>query len=305
VKEAWRPAYIGLGDREIARRARALRAIYDACELCPRACGVNRKKGAKGVCGAGTRAQIASFHPHFGEEAPLVGRGGSGTIFFSRCNLLCVFCQNWTISHRGEGYFLSDDELGEVMISLQRRGSENINLVTPTHVVPNIVEALRYAMVRGLRVPLVYNCSGYEPCEVLRLLDGIIDIYLPDCKYMDSAIAAKYSNGAADYPEKAQQAIVEMNRQVGRLTVDERGVAQRGLIVRHMVMPSNLAGTDRFVEFVAHELGPDTYVNIMGQYRPEYRAREIPELNRRITTAEFAQAMAWARAAGLTNLDRG
>jgi putative pyruvate formate lyase activating enzyme len=306
LRKDYEPAYVGL-DREgkLAGRANDLYDIYKSCRLCPRGCGANRSKGEKGVCKATARVKIASAHPHFGEERPLVGRGGSGTIFFSNCNLLCDFCQNWNISHGGEGNYYSDDELGRLMVSMQDMGCHNINLVTPTHYVPNIVNALRGAMARGLRVPLVYNCGGYEPVEVIRLLDGIVDIYLPDFKYMDGQAAGRYSNGASDYPEAAATAIEEMNRQVGLLVVDEKGLALRGLMIRHLVMPNNLAGTDRFVKWVAESLGKDTYVNIMAQYRPEYKAKKIPELARRITAMEYAQAQEWARQAGLRNLDQG
>jgi len=301
----WKPAYLSLSSGELTARAREFSAIYESCRLCPRACGVNRKKGEKGVCRAGTRVRVSGAHPHFGEERVLVGRGGSGTIFFSHCNLLCVFCQNYNISHGGEGDSIDDSALAGMMIQLQRIGCENINLVTPTHVVPNIVSALPEAVARGLRLPLVYNCSGYEPVEIIRRLEGIVDIYLPDFKFMDGSVAGRLTRGAADYREAAASSILEMKRQVGELTVDEKGIALRGLMIRHLVMPENLAGTDKFVKWVASELGPATYVNIMGQYRPEYKAREIPELRRRITRGEYEQALNWARQAGLTNLDSG
>ncbi|HET8548013.1 MAG TPA: hypothetical protein VFL57_08415 [Bryobacteraceae bacterium] len=303
-RKDWEPAYRWLGEKEIAQRAAALQAVCQACRLCPRQCGVDRTAGGKGVCGAGLAARVASWHPHFGEERPLVGSGGSGTIFFSRCNLLCVYCQNWEISHLGMGQDVTDDELAAVMLGLQLRGCHNINCVTPSHVVPNILGALRIAMLRELRIPLVYNCSGYESVDVLRLLDGIVDIYLADCKYTDPAVAAKYSRGAADYPEICAAAITEMHRQVGHLQVDEQGIAVRGLIIRHLVLPDNLAGTDQFVQWVARSLGRDTYVNIMAQYRPAHQARRYPEINRSITSAAYARAIGWARAAGLTNLDR-
>ena len=301
-RKDWQPAYGKLGEREVGRRAAALGEIYQACRLCPRQCGVNRTKGQTGVCGSTSIARVASWHAHYGEERPLVGRRGSGTIFFSHCNLLCGYCQNWQISHLGEGADATDARVAGMMLDLQEQGCHNINLVTPTHLVPNIINAVRIAMRRGLRLPLVYNCGGYEPVEVLRLLDGVVDIYLPDYKYMDGAAAAKYSSGAADYPEVCAAAITEMHRQVGRLTVDENGVALRGLIIRHLVLPENLAGTDRFVKWVAERLSPDTCVNIMAQYHPEYRAALYPEINRRITREEFARAVEWAREAGLINL---
>jgi putative pyruvate formate lyase activating enzyme len=265
---------------------------------------VNRLKGEKGVCGATSRVKVASAHPHFGEERPLVGRWGSGTIFFSHCNLLCCFCQNWEIAHRGDGSYMSDEMLGRLMVQLQEMRCHNINLVTPTHVVPNIVQALRTAIRLGLRIPLVYNCGGYEPVEIIKLLDGIVDIYMPDFKYMDGAMAAKYSSGASDYPERAAAAIEEMHRQVGELVVDENGIALRGLIIRHLVLPNNIAGTDKFVRWVAEKLSKSTYVNIMAQYRPEHKAFQYPELSRRITWTEYQQALRWAREAGLTRLDQ-
>ncbi len=301
--ERFEPSYLRLArEGRLRQIERDLWEILRACRLCPRACGADRLGGKRGVCESTARLKVASHGPHFGEERPLVGRSGSGTIFFSNCNLLCCFCQNWEINHRGDGRFVSEVELAEMMISLQERGCHNINLVTPTHVVPHIVRALGMAVDRGLRVPLAYNTGGYDPVDVIRALDGVVDIYLPDFKYQDGAIAAKYSSGAADYPAAAAAAIKEMHRQVGVLKVDERGIARRGLVLRHLVMPQNIAGTDRFVTWVARELTTDTYVNIMAQYRPAHRAREYPELARRLTQQEWAQALAWAKDAGLTNL---
>jgi putative pyruvate formate lyase activating enzyme len=304
-RKDWQPAYIRLGEHDVRERAATLRSFYKECRLCPRHCGVSRLGRQKGVCGSTSVARVASWHPHFGEERPLVGRYGSGTIFFSRCNLLCEYCQNWQISHSGDGENVTDDQVAAMMLDLQRQGCHNINLVTPTHIVPNIVAALHTAMFRGLRIPLVYNCGGYEPVEVLRALDGIIDIYLPDFKYMDGTAAARYSRGAEDYPEVCAAAIAEMYRQVGNLVLDERGVALRGLIIRHLVLPENKAGTDRFVKWVADNLARAAYVNIMPQYRPMHRARLYPEINRPITKQEFAQALQWAHDAGLTNVAIG
>lgn len=303
-RRQFEPAYLKLERTgELAKRARALKEIYKSCSLCPRACGVNRARWEMGVCQSTSRAKVYSAHPHFGEERPLVGRGGSGTIFFSHCNLRCVFCQNWQINHRGDGTYVSDEQIGRLMVRMQEVGCHNINLVTPTHIVPNIIGGLRAAIALGLRLPLVYNCGGYESLEVIRLLDGIVDIYLPDFKYMDGAMAAKYSAGASDYPEAAAAAIKEMHRQVGEVVVDEQGIALRGLMIRHLVMPNNVAGTDKFVRWVARELSPGTYVNLMPQYRPEHRAHKYPEIARPITRAEFAQAIEWALEAGLTRLD--
>jgi len=301
---SFRPAYLK-AEREgrLESTEKQLWEIFRACRLCPRACGANRLKGEAGVCGSTSRLKVHSCGPHFGEEKPLVGRGGSGTIFFSNCNLLCCFCQNWEINHRGDGSYITHDELAEMMIGLQRRGCHNINFVTPTHVVPHLVKSLRLAIRRGFQLPLVYNNGGYDSLDVIRMLDGVIDIYLPDFKYQDGALAGKYSSGASDYPKAAAATIKEMHRQVGELSVDERGVARRGLIIRHLVMPNNIAGTDRFVRWVARELTPTTWVNLMAQYRPEHKAFTYPDISRRITSEEWQQALLWARQAGLKNLD--
>jgi putative pyruvate formate lyase activating enzyme len=304
LRKDFQPAYLRLERTgELAERARTLWAIYKSCRLCPRQCGVNRLRGEKGVCQATSRVKVASAHAHFGEERPLVGRWGSGTIFFSHCNLLCCFCQNWEINHRGDGSYMSDEMLGRLMVQMQELRCHNVNLVTPTHVAPNIVQGLRTAIRLGLRIPLVYNCGGYEPVEIIKLLEGIVDIYMPDFKYTDGEMAGKYSSGAYDYPERAAAAIEEMHRQVGELVVDENGIALRGLIIRHLVLPQNIAGTEKFVRWVAEKLSKGTYVNIMAQYRPEHKAFQYPELSRRITMGEYAQAVRWAREAGLTRLD--
>jgi putative pyruvate formate lyase activating enzyme len=293
------PAYLELErSGELARREEALWAMLGACRLCPRECGADRLAGRTGVCSSGGTFKVASYGPHFGEEAPLVGRYGSGTIFFSNCNLLCVYCQNWEINHRGDGEITSHRELARKMLALQARGCHNVNLVTPTHLMPHIVRALRLAIREGLRLPLVYNTGGYDSLEVIRLLGGVVDIYLPDFKYQDAEIAARFSNGAPDYPLHAAAVIAEMHRQVGALDL-EGGVAVRGLLIRHLVLPGNLAGTDRFVKWVVEELGPDTAVNLMAQYRPMHRAREYPPLDRALTREEWAEALRWAGEAGL------
>jgi putative pyruvate formate lyase activating enzyme len=260
---------------------------------------MNRLKGDTGTCASTSRVRVCSVHPHFGEERPLVGRNGSGSIFFAGCNLLCAYCQNWELSHGCAGECVSDQALGRMMLHLQSMGCHNINLVTPTHYVPNIVQALRWAIPAGLHVPLVYNTGGYDSLETLRLLEGIVDIYLPDFKYTDKAAAAKYSAGADDYPEVAAAAIAEMHRQVGDLVTDAGGIAVRGVMIRHLVLPHNLAGTDQFVKFVSTRLGASTHVNIMPQYHPAHQAQRFPELSRRISEAEFQQALAWTRQAGL------
>jgi putative pyruvate formate lyase activating enzyme len=260
-----------------------------------------RLQGETGVCGVAENAMISSYGPHYGEERPLVGTGGSGTIFLAHCNLCCVFCQNYEISQEGEGQVVPVRRLAEMMLDLQRMGCHNINFVTPTHQVPQILRALPLAVERGLQVPLVYNCGGYESLETLRILDGVFDIYMPDFKYGDSEAAKRYSN-AENYPEVAKAAFQEMHRQVGDLTLDRRGIARRGLLVRHLVLPNNLAGTGEVVRFLA-ELSEDTYVNIMAQYRPCYRAHEYPLLARRPTREELEGALRLARAAGLHRLD--
>ncbi|MCC5872475.1 MAG: radical SAM protein [Gammaproteobacteria bacterium] len=299
------PAYRRLAASGLLdERIEAIAAQYDQCRLCPHQCGVDRNARETGLCGATARVRVYSHTPHFGEEVPVVGRRGSGTIFFSHCNLRCVFCQNWPIAHAGRGRLISDRELADMMIDLQRRGCHNINLVTPTHVLPNIVRAVGLAMRRGLRVPLVYNTSGYERVEMIRLLDGIVDIYLPDLKFMDGAQSQRLAmEGAGDYPALAQAAILEMHRQVGTLVTDDRGIALRGLMLRHLVMPNRVAGTREFVAWVAANLPLDTYVNIMPQWRVEHRAFEYEDIARGITVGEFLEAMDWAREAGLTNFD--
>jgi len=284
---------------ELERREQALWDLMSPCTLCPRRCGVNRAAGQVGVCSAAQSFRIASFGPHHGEEGPLRGSRGSGTIFLSNCNLLCVFCQNWQIAHRGDGRETSHAELANMMLDLQRRGCHNINFVTPTHLVPHLVRSLRIAIAGGLNIPLLYNTGAYDSLEVIQLLDGIIDIYLPDFKFQHAEHAARFAQ-APNYPTHAAAAIKEMHRQTGFLQISG-AVAQRGLLIRHLVMPENLAGTDVFVRWVVSELGADTHVNIMSQYRPMFRANDYPPLNRRITQAEFSQAMRWAQDAGLRN----
>ncbi len=302
--EEWRPAYAKLEQEgKFAQRIEEAYSIFENCHLCPRQCGANRQEGERGFCQAPLKPVIFSAQPHFGEEISLVGKHGSGTIFFSNCNLRCVFCQNWPIAHEGRGKEIEDEDLADLMLYVQGIGCHNINLVTPTHVMPNILNAARIALKKGLRLPLVYNTSGYESSEIVKLLDGIMDIYMPDIKYMDDDQAAKYSAGASDYPEETKEAIIEMNRQVGELLIDERGIALRGLIIRHLVMPNRVAGTEKFVRWVAENLPKSTYVNIMPQYRVEYKAFEYPEIGRGLTVQEFLEAMEWAKEYGLTNLD--
>jgi putative pyruvate formate lyase activating enzyme len=274
-----------------------------SCTLCPRLCRVDRLAGETGICRTGRRASVSSFNAHFGEEAPLVGANGSGTIFFTHCNLLCLFCQNFEISHEGIGEEASDEQLAAVMLALQRQGCHNINFVTPSHVVPQILAALELAVPAGLNVPLVYNSGGYDRVETLGLLDGVIDIYMPDFKFWDPAVAQQACD-APDYPEVARQALLEMHRQVGDLELDERGIARRGLLVRHLVMPGGLAGTAQIMRFIAREVSPQTYVNVMSQYRPCGRAHEVPGLGAALSADEYRRAVRETIAEGITRLDQ-
>jgi putative pyruvate formate lyase activating enzyme len=283
---------------ELARRLERARELMNPCRLCPRECGARRLEGEEGsFCGTGAEAIVSSIGPHFGEEPPLVGHGGSGTIFFCGCSLGCLFCQNYTISHRREGVPVGAETLARGMLDLERLGCHNVNLVTPTHVVPQILEALIIAAEEGLSVPLVYNSSGYESLETLALLDGVIDVYMPDAKYWHPEVAERYSR-ASDYPEVMRAALIEMHRQVGDLEVVS-GVAERGLLVRHLVMPNGVAGTKEIVEFIAGEISRESYVNVMEQYRPCYRANEFPLISRRLTLEEYEEARRLAAGAGL------
>jgi putative pyruvate formate lyase activating enzyme len=290
-------------DSRLSAKAKQAAARLSCCILCPRQCRVDRSSGEKGYCRTGARAVVASYHAHFGEEAPLVGQNGSGTIFFSHCNLLCNFCQNFDISHGGEGVEITDSELAQIMLSLQAAGCHNINFVTPSHVVPQILSALTLAAEQGLDIPLVFNSGGYDSVETLKILDGVIDIYMPDFKFWDSSVALQTCD-APDYPEVARKALAEMHRQVGELDIDAHGIARSGLLVRHLVLPCGLAGTDEVLAFIAEKLSRNTYVNIMNQYRPCGRASEIEALTRSVTAEEYAQAVTQARKAGLMRLDR-
>ncbi|MCX8043873.1 MAG: radical SAM protein [Desulfobacterota bacterium] len=287
----------------LQERIEKAQALLAPCRLCPRQCGVNRLADERGFCATGRYAVVASYGPHFGEEAPLVGRCGSGTIFFSGCNLRCVFCQNYDISHESVGDALPPETLAGIMLELQRKGCHNINFVTPTHVVPQILEALPLAISRGLNIPLVYNTGGYDADTTIGLLDGIVDIYMPDLKFSRDIPALIYCK-APDYPEIVRAAIREMHRQVGDLVLDEHGHAQRGLLVRHLVMPDDIAGTSDAMRFLAGEISRSTYVNIMDQYRPcGDELDRFPELRRRITPEEYQHALEAAHAEGLYRLD--
>ncbi len=302
------PSYLLLHENGIlSQRVTAAGRRLGACMLCPYGCGVNRLQGEVGQCRIGAKARVASYGAHFGEEQPLVGIGGSGSIFFEGCNLRCVFCQNDDISQINDPgddapEAVTAEQLAGIMLELQSGGCLNINLVTPSHVVPQILAALDIAAGKGLRLPLVYNSSGYDSVHTLKLLDGIVDIYMPDCKFMTWQAADQYL-GSVDYPEVMQAAVREMHRQVGDLVIDEHDIARRGLLVRHLVMPGCLEDTEKIVHFLATEISKDTYVNIMDQYRPCYRADEFDEINRPITAAEFEQAMMLARQAGLHRFD--
>ena len=277
--------------------------ILENCALCPRNCGVNRLKGEKGDCCGGAMPEVSSHSPHFGEERPLVGFHGSGTIFLTHCSLRCLFCQNYSISHRGEGEEVSFERLGKIMIELQNMGCHNINFVSPTHYVPQILKAIPPAVEKGLSVPLVYNTGGYDSVQTLKLLDGVFDIYMPDFKYSDSKPAQEYSQ-ASDYPENVKLALKEMFRQVGDLLVDEKGIALRGLLVRHLVLPQGLAGTKEAMHFMAQELSKNTYVNIMDQYYPCGKISLNSPLSRRITKEEYNEAIEAAKKEGITRLDK-
>lgn len=277
-------------------------ALMASCSLCPRECGVNRLEGETGICKTGREARVSSYNAHFGEEAPLVGTYGSGTIFMGYCNLLCSFCQNYDISHLDSGVEVKPAQMADMMIELSGRGCHNINFVTPTHVVPQILEALMIAIDQGLSIPLVYNSSGYDKKETLKILDGIFDIYMPDFKFWDEVWSDRYCQ-APDYREVAISAIKEMYDQVGDLTMDDRGVAQRGLLIRHLVMPNNVAGTMDIMDFIAKEISKSSYVNVMDQYRPCGDAHADEFINRGLTSREFKDAKDAAVNAGLTRLD--
>jgi len=287
---------------ELSGRLERAISMMEACRLCPRQCGVNRLEGETGICRTGRKAKVASFNAHFGEEGPLVGRYGSGTIFISSCNLLCTFCQNYEISHLAEGTEVEPEQIAAMMVHLAERGCHNINFVTPSHVVPQILEALVPAIEQGLDVPLVYNSGGYDSAETLRLLDGVFDVYMPDFKFWDGTYADRFCK-APDYREVAVEAIKEMHRQVGDLVLDEEGIAVKGLLVRHLVMPMQVAGTREIMEFLAKEISPDTYVNVMDQYHPCGDADKDPSINRRLTSREYRDAVDAAKKAGLTRLD--
>lgn len=297
-------SYISLAEKGVLQERvdRAWEGLR-SCTLCPRRCNVNRLDDERGVCRTGRNAVISSFGPHFGEERVLVGRRGSGTIFFANCNLKCIYCQNYDISQFGQGEEAPPERLASIMLEIQGEGCHNLNLVTPSHVIPQILKALQIAIEKGLRLPVVYNSGGYDSVDSLRLLEGIVDIYMPDMKYSDPEVAARLSL-APDYPERNKEAVKEMHRQVGDLVVDD-GIARRGLLVRHLVLPEGLAGTREVMRFLATEVSRNTYVNVMAQYYPAYHSFRHPPLGRRITDSEYRHALEVARSEGLTRFDRG
>ncbi len=293
------PGYLKLLETgELETRSGLMKSMLADCVLCPHQCKVNRLKGESGFCKTLDRVVVSGAMPHFGEESELVGRGGSGTIFFSYCNLRCVFCQNYEISCRGEGRETSAAELAVLMMKLQNAGCHNINFVSPSHVVPQMVEAISAAAAKGLRIPIVYNSGGYDLVDTLRLLEGIVDIYMPDFKFFSDAAAEKYL-GVKQYGQIAGNAVKEMFRQVGNLDLNEEGIAFKGVMIRHLVLPENLAETSSILEFIAQEISPDTYVNIMEQYYPAHKAAQYKELKRKISPSEYKEALQAAKAAGL------
>ncbi|MCX7857350.1 MAG: radical SAM protein [Deltaproteobacteria bacterium] len=293
------PSYLKLKEEGLLEeRIKLLEDMMDPCRLCPRSCNAKRKRDDLGYCKAPHELYVSSFFAHFGEERPLVGVYGSGTIFLTFCNLKCVFCQNYDISIYGYGEKISVTEMAKIMLKLQRMGCHNINFVTPTHYVPQIVKAVSIAAEEGLCLPLVYNCGGYESEEVIRLLEGIFDIYMPDVKFLDPYLAQRYLN-AKNYPEVVKRVLKEMHRQVGDLVLDENTIATRGLLIRHLVMPSCGEDTKRILRFIRDEISENAFVNVMAQYRPCYRAADFPEIARRITSIEYYEAFEYAKTIGL------
>lgn len=285
---------------ELYKKVQIAQENLEHCKLCPRACGVNRLLDKRGYCKTGREAILCSYFGHHGEEPPISGTKGSGTLFFSRCNMRCVYCQNYRFSQLEEGRTVSMRQLADYMLKLQEDGCHNINFVTPTHNIAQILEALLLAIKGGLAIPLVYNTSGYELPETIRLLDGVIDIYLTDARYADNKNAILYSD-APDYPSFNQESIKEMHKQVGTLRVDKDGVAVSGLIIRHLVLPENIAGTERIFSFIAKEISTETYISLMSQYFPAFKAQKYAPLNRHITLEEYENAIALLNKYGLNN----
>lgn len=298
------PAYVDLTrSGELEKRVARAYEHLSICDVCPWECPVDRRAGQIGVCQTGMLAKVSSYGAHFGEEDPLRGWRGSGTIFITRCNLRCQYCQNHDISQTNAGAEVTSEELAAMTLTLQARGCHNINFVSPSHVVPQIMAAILSAARKGLHLPLVYNTGGYDSLAMLKLLDGVIDIYMPDMKYADSQIARKYSK-IQNYPQVNQAAVLEMYRQVGDLQIAPNGLATRGLLVRHLILPNNLAGTDQIVRFLADEVSMNTYLNLMDQYQPAFRSHNYPDLDRPITREEYRDAVLMAETAGLYRLDQ-
>ena len=294
------PRYLNIKEEEFDRRIEKAYKLLSPCEVCPRKCKANRLEGEEGFCRSSEEVIVSSYNAHFGEEPPLVGYFGSGTIFFTNCNLKCVYCQNYPISQLGNGNKVSLSELAKIMLALQKRKCHNINLVTPTHFVPQILKSLKSAIKMGLRIPIVYNTSGYDSVNTLKLLDGVVDIYLPDARYADNENARKYSS-APNYFEIMKKALKEMHRQVGDLVTDKIGIAYSGLIVRHLILPEGLSGTKKIMHFIAREISPHTYISLMAQYFPAYQASQFPPLSRRIDREEYREALRAFKEEGLEN----
>jgi putative pyruvate formate lyase activating enzyme len=297
----YQPSYLKLFQSgALEKRCREAEEHLSACLLCPRRCGTNRWHNPKGFCRSGQLPIVSSYNAHLGEEPPISGTRGSGTIFFANCNMACVYCQNWPISQLGQGQEVSFERLAGMMLELQARGCHNINFVTPSHMTAQILLSLRLAVGQGFNLPLVYNSSGYDSQNSLKLLEGVVDIYLPDIRYCDPDAAGKYSQ-APDYPGVCRAALKEMWRQTGELKTDRDGIAQKGMIVRHLVLPHRLSQTREALEYLAHEISPSVHLSLMAQYFPTHRAMQIPELSRRITGAEYQQAVEWLEEMGLEN----
>jgi len=295
------PAYTASNSKGALDKAiDAAFSMLESCCICPRRCKVNRLKNEQGFCKTGLLPKVCSFMPHHGEEPPISGTRGSGTIFFSHCNLNCVYCQNYEFSQQGQGREVEFADLAGFMLELQNMGCHNINLVTPTHVMPQILKALKIAVEKGLKVPIVYNTGGYELPEAIKLLEGIVDIYLPDARYADNETAIKYSS-APDYPKYNKFAIKEMQQQVGVARIDKEGIIQRGLIIRHLVLPNHLSGTEKVMRFIAEEVSPETYISLMSQYLPYYQASNFQDIARRLTQEEYEEAKEIMYKYGLSN----
>ncbi|MCF8241551.1 MAG: radical SAM protein [Melioribacteraceae bacterium] len=290
-----------LSPHEFANKIKMMNDLLCNCRICPNNCNVDRTKNEWGNCRTSDEILVSSYGPHFGEEPSLVGTNGSGTIFFTSCNLNCVYCQNYDISQLQIGEVISVKELADVMIKLQNRGCHNLNLVTPTHFIPQIIDAIEIAAAHGFELPIVYNCGGYESFETIKMLEGIIDLYMPDIKYSSNANGLKYS-GVEDYWEVTRKAVKEMHRQVGDLKLNKRGIAQKGLLVRHLVLPNDLSGSKAVINFITEEISKETYINIMDQYRPAFMAMKYDELSRNINEDEFKIVVEYAKSCGLRNI---